>query len=727
MGRNRHRNSSRSHASSSDDDEGKRDDDTAHSPGDPGVSSSSPSLKYVPGSTGKQARARAKLLRNEHRRRKEASRARREGSVERDGARSASEGSNGGDGSRGGSGGAVRKTGVLDPGERERLRFILERASSTEREGDAAVEYEVERLDDDDAVAVVRKEVDARTFVRMVRMNSVKLSAAEKVTTRDGDILWRKLIDEEIGDCAESSMRRLALDDVSVDAAPRDAMDTVPAEVWERIFQMISLRDGVRLAATCKSLWVLSHRPFVTDFRFKTMFGADADDGTSEIAQREMLVSYLSSERWLENAHLDEVSYPQPHHFGVGPSFVRGLIADETTVTSFDREKVKIWYHGANIRRNEGNEAGGRLASLTVEKKSSAMRGLTALAVNQTSIVAGDDGGRLRIWQSDTLEYVQKKAHAIANEKAVSALCGVPATSLVVAASASIPELAIWDTEEVQSVTSVDLADLVGDRAGAHGVTCMGMFGGNSYGRNRTHLGATSRIWAGTTFEKVVGVDLNRATFVDTLHLPERYQETNAEICALSVNGPLVTAVLKGVGAVMWDRRGMPQDQIVATYESPFPEREHAPSEQSSCISLEDFALWMSNPGDPGVAMFDIRKTFGPPRRLERWAKDHSSRAVTSILSPRLRTRGFSEEVNVGCFARVPGELGAVVVAPDAESSEARCSIFSHKNVVPSVDEINSLNVDEILTSQWQSRRSRKGKPPVPKSRGRFPKLYNRM
>jgi len=722
MGRNRHRNSSRSHASSSDD---EQDDDTAQSAGDPGASSSSPSLKYVPGSTGKQARARAKLLRNEHRRRKEASRARREGSVEPD--RSASEGSNGGrNDSRGCSGDAVRKTGVLDPGERERLRFTLERASSTERAGDATVEYEVESLDDDNIATTVRKEVDAREFVRMVRGNSVKLSAAEKVTTRDGEILWRKLINEEIGDCAESSMRRLALDDMA-DAAPRDAMDTVPAEVWERIFQMISLRDGVRLAATCKSLWVLSHRSFVVDFRFKTMFGAATDDGTSEISQREMLVSYLSSERWLENAHLDEVSYPQPHHFGVGPSFVRGLIADETTVTSFDREKVKIWYHGANIRRNEGNESGGRLASLTVEKKSSAMRGLTALAVNQTSIVAGDDGGRLRIWQSDTLEYVQKKAHAIVNEKAVSALCGVPATSLVVAASASNPELAIWDTEEVQCVTSVDLADLVGDRGGGHGVSCMAMFGGNSYGRNRTHLGATSRIWAGTTFEKIVGVDLNRATFVDTLHLPEHYQGVNAEICALSVNGPLVTAVLKGIGAVMWDRRGMPQDQIIATYESPFPERERAPSEQSSCVYLEDFALWMSNPGDPGVAMFDIRKTFGPPRRLERWAKEHSRYAITSILSPRLRTRGFSEEVNVGCFARVPGELGAVVVAPDAESSEARCSIFSHKNVVPSVDEINSLNVDEILTSQWQSRRSRKGKPPVPKSRGRFPKLYNRM
>ena len=85
----------------------------------------------------------------------------------------------------------------------------------------------------------------------------------------------------------------------------------------------------------------------------------------------------------------------------------------------------------------------------------------------------------------------------------------------------------------------------------------MSMFGGNSYS-NRSYIGgATSRLWAGTTFQKVVGVDLNRATFVDTLNLPESYA-SEAEIGAIAVNGPLIAAVVAD-GAVMWDRRAMPR------------------------------------------------------------------------------------------------------------------------------------------------------------------------
>jgi len=268
-------------------------------------------------------------------------------------------------------------------------------------------------------------------------------------------------------------------------------------------------------------------------------------------------------------------------------------------------------------------------------------------------------------------------------------------------------------------VTSITLADLVNDSGNArHGATCMSMFGGNSYS-NRSHGGgATSRLWAGTTFQKVVGVDLNRATFVDTLNLPESYVG-EAEIRAIAVNGPLVAAVVAD-GAVMWDRRGMPQEQIVATFASPFS-HDTCASEQSSCIDLEDFGLWMSNPGDPGVSMFDIRKTFGPPRKQERWVSSSTTNAVANILRPRAHTRGFSEEVNVGCFARVPGSPGAVIVAPDSVFSEARCSIFSHKNVMPSMDDIESITID--FEDQWRSRRARKqGKPPQPKSRGRYPK-----
>ena len=644
-----------------------------------------PSLKYVPGSSGKAQRARAKLLRNASRRKREQRAERRSPSA------SPSESSPTPRDAR-------TATNVVE------LRALLERISLTELERETFV---ARRGEDGDV-----KVCEASAFVESVRRNEARLRDVERVEMLgnddddDGYVIWPR---------NDGTARQMRYEDAT---AARCALDHAPSEVWERIFGFLNLRDAVRLAATCKSTWILSQREFMRDKRYESMFGrarASAEEGAD--GDRAMVVSFLSSERWLGESHVGETKFPKPVHFGVGPSFVRGLIADETTVTSFDREKVKIWYHGAR----GDDDAGGRLASLFVEKKSSATRGLTALAINQSSIVAGDDGGRLRIWQSDTLEYVQRRAHAIANDYAVTALCGIPATSLVVCASAKSTNLEIWDTEEVASVTSIALGDLVHDGDGGnahHGATCMSMFGGNSYS-NRSYIGgATSRLWAGTTFQKVVGVDLNRATFVDTLNLPESYA-SEAEIRAIAVNGPLIAAVVAD-GAVMWDRRAMPHEQVVATFASPFSHIAGA-SEQSSCIDLEDFALWMSNPGDPGVSMFDIRKTFGPPRKQERWVSSLTTNAVTNILRPRARTRGFSEEVNVGCFARVAGAPGAVIVAPDSDSSEARCSIFSHKNEMPSMVDIETMANE--FDDQWRSRRARKqGKPPQPKSRGRYPK-----
>ena len=675
-------------ASSDDDDDAPQA--SPESPASRAPDGASPSLKYVPGTTGKQARARAKLLRNASRMRREA----------RDDARRVSP-----SGSETETADEPRSG---DAGELAKLRALLERATLCEGE---ELRVECARGEERETMGeAVVSVLDASAFVAAVRTNEASLRDARRVTDARGGTVWPTGRRGEEG----ASTSRVE-GGGSVEETPKDALDAMPQEVWERIFGCLSLREATRLAATCKSLWVLSQREFVRDARCEAMFGRPR--ASNVISDAELMVSFLSSERWFGGLRAHETLRPKPVHHGLGPSFVRNLLADETTVTSFDREKVKIWYHGAGIRGDD--EPGGRLASLFVEKKSAATRGLTALAINQTSIVCGDDGGRLRIWDSDTLEYVQKRAHAIPNDHAVSALCGIPATSLVVCSSAQSPTLEIWDTEEVASVTSVPLGDLILD-GGEHGVTCMGMFGGNSYGRMRSHVAATSRMWVGTTFQKVVGVDLNRATFVDTLNLPESHGP-DACILALAVNGPLITAVVKDVGAVMWDRRGMPQEQIVATFDSCFPSM-GGESEQSSCVDLEDFALWMSNPGDPGLTVYDIRKTFGPPRRQERWVSAaHELRSPACILRPRRSTRGFSEEINVGCFARVPGSPGAVIVAPDSTNSEARCSIFSRKNELLTTEEIDSLTAVSIEDT-WRSRRARKGKPPTPKTRGRHPK-----
>lgn len=679
---------SRSRAPSSND-----DDDAPDAPRTPDPNTTDASLKYRIGSTGKEARARAKLLRHASRRKREA---RRLANEERSPSMS-SESSPDLAGSTTTT--AARGTGKQSAVEYRKLRALLERVSLAEDVSHGEYYY-VECGDEAEVV-------DASTFVSRVRMNEARLDEVERAYGSSSGTVWP----------TKASARRMPA--ASPEREGDEALDLLPAEVWERLFASVSLKTAVRMASTCKSLWVLSQRKFIVDRRYESMFGRAAAS-EDERAERTMMTSYLSSERWLEDAHLGETVFPKPVHFGVGPSFVRGLLADETTVTSFDREKVKIWYHGAGIRGDD--EAGGRLASLFVEKKSSAARGLTALAINQTSIVAGDDGGRLRIWHSDTLEYVQRRAHAIPNDNAVSALCGIPATSLVVCASRQSSSLEIWETEDVSCVTSLPLGEFLGTEERArHGVTCMSMFGGNSYGRHRSHIGATSRMWAGTTFQKVAGVDLNHANIVDTLSLPESCGP-DAEISAIAVNGPLVSTTVKGFGAVIWDRRGMPQEQIVARFDSPFASSV-SESEQSSCIDLEDFALWTSNPGDPGVCMFDIRKTFGPPRRQDRWVVGSpETYSPACVLRPRMRTRGFSEEVKVGCFARVPGEPGAVILAPDASCSDARCSIFSKRNDLPTAQEIEELEVADV-DDGWRSRRARKqGKPPQPKSRGRFPK-----
>ena len=647
------------------------------------VISLSPSLKWAPGSSGKDQRARAKLMRN------------RPANARRN-SQTTSAPASSSENSRSKESNAARAN---DAAAMRKLVHVLDVASGCE------------------------------TCDVVVELSSGDVASAQSFMSRDGrlkdidvvrdahgsSVYWQRARGD--GDDVTSSTTR-AFSKVSTSAPDAvDAFDALPQEVWARVFELSSLRDGIKLASTCKSLFVLWHSAYVRDCRYAAMFDGRMSDASAE---REMITSYVASERWFEGTHLGEITYAKPNHYGVGPSFVRGMIADETTVTTFDRERVKIWYHGAGARGDE--EAGGRLASMSVEKKSASKRGLTALAVNEASIIAGDDGGRLRIWKSDTLEYVQKRAHAVANDGAVSALCGVPATSLVVVASASVADIEIWDTDEVTSVTSVSLSDLIADDERGGGVTCLSMFGGNSYqSRHRTFAGATSRVWAGTTFDKVAGVDLNRAAFVDTLSLPEWCRGTSA-ITALAVNGPLIAAVASGVGAVMWDRRGSPRERVVAMFSSPFPQRDVVAAEQTSCIDLEDYALWMSNPGDPGVCVFDIRKVFGPARRQDRWvtgdAKQHS---VASILRPRARAPGaFSTDVNVGCFARVSGSPGVVVVAPDAEHTEARCSIFSHKNIMPAVDAFD--DVDIKIDDGFRSRRSRQGKSSQPKSRGRYPK-----
>ncbi len=653
------------------------------------IISSSPSLKWAPGSSGKDQRARAKAMRNRQqnaRRNAQATPA----------AASLSDNSHS----------KESNTRASEAMGMRKLVRVLDVASGCEN---CDVVVELAR----GAVASVEEFTSGDSRLKDIDV------------VRDGDgrsVYWRRERGDE--DEVTSSTTREFSRALKVSAAlDVDAFDALPQEVWARIFEFSSLRDSVKLAATCKSLFVLWHSAYVRDCRYQSMFGRRLPSDDAAGAEREMMISYVTSERWFGScrAHLGEVQHAKPNEYGVGPSFVRGMIADETTVTTFDREKVKLWYHGAGARGDAGGEAGGRLASMSVEKKSSSKRGLTALAVNEASIIAGDDGGRLRIWKSDTLEYVQKRAHAIANDGVISALCGIPATSLVACASASAQDIEIWDTDEVASVTSVSLSDLAGSEHRG-GVTCLSMFGGNSYqGRHRTFTGATSRMWAGTTFDKVVGVDLNRASFVDTLSLPEYCRGTSA-ITAIAVNGPLIATVVRGVGALMWDRRGYPREQIVATFHSHFECKADAAEEQSSCIDLEDYALWMSNPGDPGVSVFDIRKVFGPSRRQDRWvAGDATRHSVVSILRPRARAQrgAFSTDVNVGCFARVCGSPGVVVVAPDAESSEARCSIFSHKNVMPNADVFDAT---EIKDDGFRSRRSRQGKSSQPKARGRYPK-----
>jgi len=503
---------------------------------------------------------------------------------------------------------------------------------------------------------------------------------------------------------------------------PVDASDILPLDVWRRVLAQCSLRQAIKASASSRALRDVFREPCVGRARFAAAFGTRDDDArkttTDDVSPnvdrakewREVVASTIASERWFGEV---KGMSPEPRFAGVGPRSCSGVFADASTATTFDADSVKIWLHGA---LDGGDVPGKRVCTLEMEKRGRGGEGkaLNALAVCATSVVAGDRAGRLRVWNIDTFACVKKRAQAMGDASAISALCGVPNTSLVACASASASEVEIWDVEAMESVASVATRD--GDGRDGDGVTCLGMMYGNSYGNtNRSNVDFSSRVWAGTTFDAVIGLDLHRAAAVDALALPEYARDGAASIAAIAVHGPLVACVARGVGALMWDQRGYPREQIVASFASPF-ERPNESLEQSSCIALEDYALWMSNPGEPGVSLFDIRKAFGPPRREQRWVTTAKRHHAVSILRPR--SASSAEDVRVGCFARVAGSPGAVIVVPSADS-DARCTIFAGEVETPSAESFASADAKD---DGFKSRRSRQGKSSQPKSRGRYPK-----
>lgn len=112
---------------------------------------------------------------------------------------------------------------------------------------------------------------------------------------------------------------------------------------------------------------------------YELMFGrarASAEEGVD--GDRAMVVLFFFSEWWFGEFYVGEMKFLKFVYFGVGLSFVCGLIVDEMMVTLFDREKVKIWYYG--VRGDD--DAGGCLVLLFVEKKSLVMCGFIVLVIN---------------------------------------------------------------------------------------------------------------------------------------------------------------------------------------------------------------------------------------------------------------------------------------------------------------------------------------------------------
>jgi len=528
-----------------------------------------------------------------------------------------------------------------------------------------------------------------------------------------------------------------------------DASDVLSLDVWEIIFSKLSPRETVLLGATCSQLNKIASAESTKESMFEKIFFHAASNTKQPLPQpnnntnlsksdsvwRSVRDSYLACEPWVGwNEVLSSSSSSlsgtrksksyqvvEPLYYDVGPSFVRGLIADQQTVTSYNASSVKIWYNG--LGNAKYNVAGGRIQ--TLEAKDSNIRDMV---LTDNFVAVSENSGRLRSWSSlDGQPSIHRPM--VTKKDAKTSLLALHADSIVACCEKSCVAK-IHDLSRDASLQGDSENDVFMDLRTNEERNAMSAFY-VPFESEGEILGATciskevvwdSVIWFGTTLG-VRAIDFNRNEVKETIELCQGDDSYN-KITAIAAKGPVVTASLAGGSIILVDRRSKYNaNKPIATFAPPWFDHPSNTivneTEQRACLHLEDERLiFHSESGYDGVCVYDIRKFVGPRMRRgtlaapawredllvvekndndneiikeeENKENDSASKMIiindfgsfgdcVSILTP-FDARGMP--MKVGCFARFPNghynnnagagglfdtanlSLGNVVVAP---------------------------------------------------------------
>ena len=408
---------------------------------------------------------------------------------------------------------------------------------------------------------------------------------------------------------------------------------------------------------------------------------------------------------------------PSPKYSGVGPHSAIRMLADAATAVSCDGAKIKLWFHGGDGQ----TEAGKRIATLPNPAGS---RPWTSLAAGPGVFLAGDDAGRVTAWDADTLEARVSRlpgvvgtrqgpdgdeTHALAAP--VAALAVVPSSGVAAASGAGTSVVRLFDVDAERAGATRGDVHLNGGRVDDRGhvdhgdsydvrdvddLVVTGVAEGyrDSTGTrvfaprgSRAGTGAP-KLWAATGRgdggAALVAIDLETATVTERIDAGERFFETRDDTStsgrlALAAHGNLL-ALARGVAATMWDTRmcsAARGDPVARFGGGTGDSRAWGDSRRAAhCVAVDDWSVWLSHEGCPGVRLFDARRASGPPRGVERWRVGEALRIPpVALYRPGSYGGAFAK---TGCFAR--GGDGTLVVAPAAgerREESPRCCVYT--------------------------------------------------
>ena len=431
---------------------------------------------------------------------------------------------------------------------------------------------------------------------------------------------------------------------------------------------------------------------------------------------------------------------PSPKYSGVGPHSAIRMLANAATAVSCDGAKIKLWFHGGDGQTEAGkriatlpNPAGSRPWTSLAAGPGVFLAGddagrVTAWDADTLEARVSRLPGVVAIRQGPGGDETQNLAAPVA------ALAVVPSSGVAAASGAGTSVVRLFDVDAERAGATRGDVNLngVGDRDGNRDGNLDGNRDGTRDGNTnnlddvrdvddlvvtgvaegyrdstgtrvfaprggRAGFGAP-RLWAATRRgdggAALVAVDLETATVTHRVDAGERFPGAGLDLAetrddawsprrlALAAHGDLLV-LARGGAATMWDARicSAALGDPVARFGGGIGDsREWGPPARARraahCVAVDDWSVWLSHEGCPGVRLFDARRASGPPRGAERWHVGEALR-IPPVALYRPGSYGGAS-AGTGCFAR--GGDGTLVVAPAAgerREESARCCVYT--------------------------------------------------